>query len=286
MPTPPGRPGRDHVARHQRDDGRDRLDERGDVEDEIAGVRVLTQLAVHPAANARVGAIQLVGRDEPRPHRPERVDRLPEQPLLVAPLDVARRHVVEDRVAEHVLHGARRADAPPALADDDGKLGLVVDGLRHAARDADRLAGSDHAVGHLREDDRVFGARRRACLGGSRPVHAARRPFRRVGAVVDAGAEDVAARPRQRRIELDGGKRKRGPGRGRHAASLGEHLDQRKRTALARTLPRRERRDASCRRRRDARRSAVRPTSRWRFAWPPRPAPRTPGSGVHLVAPQ
>ena len=71
--------------------------------------RVLAQLAVDPAAHARVAAVELVGGDDPRAHRAEGVEALAQVPLLVAHLHVARADVVDDRVAEHVVHRARRA---------------------------------------------------------------------------------------------------------------------------------------------------------------------------------
>src|SRR5687768_4465441 len=134
-----GRSRRDDVARHERNPGRDRFDQRGDAEDEIASMRVLPQLLVHPAADARVRAVELVGGDQPRPHRAERVDRLAEQPLLVAALNVARRDVVEDRVAENVLHRARGADAAAALTDHDRELRLVVRSEEHTSELQSRL---------------------------------------------------------------------------------------------------------------------------------------------------
>ena len=123
---------------------------------------VLAQLAVDPQPHAKIGAVELVGRDDPRAHRAEGVERLAEQELLVALLHVARGNVVEDRVAEHVVERARRRDAATALADHHHELRFVVDRLRHARRNADRRAGRDHAVGYLGKDDRVLGRRRRA----------------------------------------------------------------------------------------------------------------------------
>ena len=81
----------------------------GHVEDQVRGAAVLAQLAVDAAGDAQVGDVHLVGGDDPRAHRPEAVDALAEEPLLVDALQVARRHVVEDRVAEHVRHAPARA---------------------------------------------------------------------------------------------------------------------------------------------------------------------------------
>jgi hypothetical protein len=77
--------------------------------------RVLAQLAVDPAAHPRVGAVELVGGDDPRPHRAEGVEGLAQVPLLVAHLHVARGHVVDDGVAEHVAHRVGAAMSRPPL---------------------------------------------------------------------------------------------------------------------------------------------------------------------------
>src|SRR3954452_8625347 len=123
------RAGRDEVAGLKRQPGRDRLDERRDVEDEVARVRVLAQLAVDPASDVEVLRRDLVGGRDPRPHRAEAVERLAEEPLLVVALPVARRHVVDDGVAEDMGVGVALGDVAPALADDERQLGLVVDAL-------------------------------------------------------------------------------------------------------------------------------------------------------------
>src|SRR5690242_10788226 len=91
------RAGRDHVARAERDAARARLDERRDVEDQVARGAALAQLGLaaaghEPAAHARVARVELVGRHDPRAHRAEGVEALAEVPLLVAHLHVARAH--------------------------------------------------------------------------------------------------------------------------------------------------------------------------------------------------
>ena len=55
------RAGGDDVAGIERDAARAGLDQRRDVEDHVAGAAVLAQLAVDPAAHARVAAVELVG---------------------------------------------------------------------------------------------------------------------------------------------------------------------------------------------------------------------------------
>ena len=59
-------------------------------------------------------------------------------------LAVARRDVVGDRVAEHVLEGLVDRDMAPGLADHDRELDLVVELLRHDGVEDDGLVGPDH----------------------------------------------------------------------------------------------------------------------------------------------
>ena len=61
-----------------------------------------------------------------RAHRAEAVEALALEPLQMAFLQVARRHVVDDRVAEDVLERLARADVLGRDADDDAELHFVV----------------------------------------------------------------------------------------------------------------------------------------------------------------
>ena len=84
---------------------------------------------------------------------------------------------------------------------------------------------------------------RRLAGGVGRCVQAARRPLGGVGPVVDSGAEDVAPRHGNRRVEPDRGERERGTGRLRLARTARHRLDERERTDGVRTLAERERHD-------------------------------------------
>ena len=99
----------------------------------------------------RIG--DLVGGDEHRAHRAERVERLAARPLTVAELEVARRDVVEAGVAEDVIEGVGLADATSRPADDDGELGLVVDLCRERRIPADLGAVTDDRARPLAEDE-------------------------------------------------------------------------------------------------------------------------------------
>ncbi len=53
-----------------------------------------------------MGKINLIRRDCPRAHRAEGVPAICPEPLLVAVLQVARGHVIDDGIAPHMLHRA------------------------------------------------------------------------------------------------------------------------------------------------------------------------------------
>ncbi len=129
----------------------------GDVEDHVAACWPSWRSSpFDPAAHARVAAVELVGGDDPRPHRAEGVEALAEVPLLVAHLHVARADVVDHRVAEHMVHRARLRDVAPAAADDHGELGTRSRSARVTAAPGRRTAscGPIDAFGELGEHDR------------------------------------------------------------------------------------------------------------------------------------
>ena len=135
-----------------------------------------------------LGIADLVGRHQPRAHRAERVERLTAHELLVAELEIARRNVVQARVAADVLECLRLVHAPAGAPDDDCQLGLEVDRLRQPGIPADFRAGADHGSRELGEQNGVIG-RIAAALA-------------RVLAVVHARGDDLS-RPRDRGEELD-----------------------------------------------------------------------------------
>ena len=127
MPTPAGVPVAMMSPVLQRHPGRDRRDDRRDVEDQQAGIGALADIAVDEAADRRVGDVDLVLAHGKRPHRTEGVLRLGDQPLAVAALQIARGDVVDDGIAPDMVEGILRLDAAAGLADDDGEFRLVVD---------------------------------------------------------------------------------------------------------------------------------------------------------------
>ena len=167
------RPGGDDVARLERDRAADELDELGDAPDHVRGRAVLHQdLGAVVRAGAGdpprpeaegLGIRDLVGGDEDRAHRQERVGALGAQPLAVADLalgegrrdalPVAGADVVDDHVARDVVERVRARDPSGPRADDDAELDLEVEGVG-ALRPDDRLAVADDRVGELREQER------------------------------------------------------------------------------------------------------------------------------------
>src|SRR5258708_18240205 len=103
----------------ERDAGRQHGDNGGYVENEVAGVGILAQLAVDPRAQLRIRHLDLVGGHGPRTHRAKRVERLADVPLLQAALDVARGNVVADRGAPDGPHGPGLWSRAATSADDD-----------------------------------------------------------------------------------------------------------------------------------------------------------------------
>ena len=155
----------------------------------VAGARVLDDLAVDEAADPeRLRIRDLVGGHDPRSHRTERVEALAADPLAVAELEVACRHVVQAGVAEDVIEGSLHGHVPRESSDDDGEFRLVVHLGRVARAPDDVGAIADDGRAVLREQDRVV-RRLDALLGGM------------LGVVAPDGHD--LARPGDRREQLD-----------------------------------------------------------------------------------
>src|SRR5215470_1473563 len=199
-----GRAGGDDVAGQERHGLREHLDALVDGEDHLAGVARLTDLAVDTHGDVeglRIG--QLVGGDEHGAHGTERVQRLALEPLRVPLLQVARRHVVDDGVAEDVPEGIRAADVAPARPDHRGQLHLVVELTRHRVVH-DVVAGTHHRRAWLREVHGMLGD------GGA--------ALRRVIRIIAPETEDVARR-------LGNGGEQPHPLEGVREPALGQLLD-------------------------------------------------------------
>ena len=124
------------------------------VVDHLAGVAVLAQLVVDVSPDREVVRIaELLGRDQPRPERAVRVERLAHRHGRRAHLPIAHGDVVGDRVAGDHLVSALERNVPTPRADHDRQLTLIVEQVRDA-RHVDAVVWTDHAGDLLVEEDR------------------------------------------------------------------------------------------------------------------------------------
>ncbi len=136
----------------------------------------------------------LVGSHDARPHRREAVLPLRYDPLPRAAA-IARRHVVDDGVAEHMVQCVALRDVARGAADDHRKFGFPVELLRDLRVVADRVVPRDDRGRRLREDHRLL-------REFFRCVEAARR-FSNMLGIVKTDTEDILARARDRREQGD-----------------------------------------------------------------------------------
>ena len=120
---------------------RDEADEVIAIEDELRGAALLADFAVDARFEGEVGGVE-VG-DDPGTERRERVEAFAARELNVAPLEIARGHVVGAGIAEHVTRGPPLAKRCGGLANHYREFALVMEvaGLR---RINDFVAGTDH----------------------------------------------------------------------------------------------------------------------------------------------
>ena len=171
--------GVDHVAGVQRHEPGDVADQLGDAADQVRRRVALTLLAVDVGGQGEVRRVDLVGADQERAERVERLAVLALVPLPAAlDLEVALGHVVGDRVAGDVRQGIGVVrEVASGRADDDGEFDLVI-GRRTRRWDPHVVVGADHRVRSLHEQHR-FGRDVGVRLGG-------------VGRVVEPDAHDLA----------------------------------------------------------------------------------------------
>ena len=115
-------PGGDQVARAELDVATQVRDDLGHRGPHLGRPAVLDGHAVDRTAEPEIGRIELVGRDDPRTDRTEPRHRLAEQPLVAVEPRITRRDVVDDRVAEDVVHRRGGGHVPGCLADHDAEL--------------------------------------------------------------------------------------------------------------------------------------------------------------------
>src|SRR6266508_1239826 len=152
-----GRAGRDHRARLERLAERQHLDRRRNVEDQVADGRVLAGFAVQSqpqSQSRRVG--YFVGSDDPWADRAAAIEALAFVELLMAILQVARRNIVENCIAEDILHRLSARDILPAAPDDIRQLDFVIQRLCHARVERDVVVWPTYARGGLGKKHRVW----------------------------------------------------------------------------------------------------------------------------------
>lgn len=103
-------------------------------EDELAGVAILLQFAIHPRPHGQIVdvAYRLLG-DYSRTERTERVHPFAEQELTTVPLlflPVARRHVLRHCITEDTVLDVVIIEAFAFLADHYRQLGLPINLLQ------------------------------------------------------------------------------------------------------------------------------------------------------------
>ena len=171
--------GGDDVAGEEGHELAEVADDKGNVEDEVAGVAVLKFAAVDGEPEAKfTGVGHLIGGDEPRAEGGEGVGALALDPLATAfELPGAFAVVVVEHVASDAGGGLGGGNVAGHAANDDSELDLPV-GFFGVARDDEVVVGADDRGGRLEEHDR-FGGRGHAGFGG-------------VVAVVKADADNLA----------------------------------------------------------------------------------------------
>ena len=126
------------------------------VVDQVTGVRVLPELAVHPRAQLeRVRVADFLRRHQPRAHRTVRVERLPHRHGGRPELPVAHADVVHHEIAGDHLVRPVAGHVAAAPTDHERELALVVEQRRDArqvnrverAGDARRLLVEEHRDG-------------------------------------------------------------------------------------------------------------------------------------------
>ena len=177
---------------------REVTDERRDVEDQVGGRVVLSNLAVDRADDVQVVTIlDLVDRHEHGTDRAERVEGLAEIEMrrLRGELDRSVGDVLADGEADDVVPRIGDADVLAAPADHDEQFAFVVASV---AAQLDVRGRTDDARRELREHERAVGHVHSALGGVSPEVEADSERFLR--ARYGRAEDDVGEQPRDRRL--------------------------------------------------------------------------------------
>src|SRR6185295_2316982 len=156
------RTGSDNVPGIERHHRSRHLDHAGNVEDEVAGVGVLLEFAVHPEAALEMsrGVADFIGGNDPRPNRAEAVETFSRDAFLFA----ADHRIDQARIAEHIITPFVARDIAALAADNDGKLAFVIDAPSRIEGEHDRIGGATQRRRRLEEEALIVGAITRAHL--------------------------------------------------------------------------------------------------------------------------
>ncbi len=171
-----------------------------------------------------MGVGDLVGRDDHRAEGRVGVLTLRIDPLSGTPA-VAGTDVDEDAVSEHILERVFGTDPAGGAPDDHRQFDLPIELLGDRGVVMHRVSRSDHRGRRLGEDHRLLRQIlvRVQALGG----------LRNMGAVVEADAENVLARPLDRSEQRHVVERKRGADRKALLLALRQELGERGRRGQA-----------------------------------------------------
>src|SRR5882672_5448876 len=151
------RAGEDRIARGQRHERTQVLDQAGNIEYQVAGVALLLELAVEMGPQRQIRGIRHIRCvDEPGPeHRPA-VAILDAQVGPIPVLEViANGVVIRNAVPGNMPHGRRAGDVLRRAADDHRQLAFIVHEL-HAGRTPRRTAMTQQRARALEEDQRFL----------------------------------------------------------------------------------------------------------------------------------
>ena len=165
-----------------------------DIKNHIARIAILHDLAIDPANEAQLLRIrERAFVNDPRADGAKGIQRFSLEPLAMNALQVARRHVKADGVAEHVIKGFVLRNIAALPSHDDGQFNLPVKSIRGFMMD-DFSQLADHRCSRLGKKDRVF---RVFDLERSRSG-----PFVDVLAVIYSQHDDIFFRPGDRRVKF------------------------------------------------------------------------------------
>ena len=150
----------DDVARHQRGEGRDVVDQIAEAENQPAGAVILAQFAVDPRGEPDVGDLRFIGVGyQPWPEAAGRVEILALRHVELGVADpIADGAFVAQCDGRDVIQCSAFRDMPPGFADDQNDFAFVVE-LRRGARAQQRRPVADEGARRAHEHAMDISAR-------------------------------------------------------------------------------------------------------------------------------